>query len=477
MKNINKQALTFLIILSFISSTFYLPVFASKAKATGLPVVDIVANLMHAKEILQMFFDMAAMTVAQKMTNDIVKSTVAWANTGFEDGPTFVTDPKAFALKTANSVASELINSTKLKTLCTPFQAKIQLALRNSYYNPQEEQFQCTFQGVTNNLSNFYNNFDSGGWQGWISMTQTPTNNPYGAYLTAKVDMDTRIADALGVQKDELNVNKNFLSTKDCLTYNPTREQINDYENGMEEGTNTISSGAIPYDDTKSAEACIKYGPVKTPGSQIASQLEKALPSGMQKLITVNHVEQLVGAFAQGILNRYVLSKKGTFSNTYTDLNSESDAPLPPAPPNIPDPLEGNVGTISDFCVGSGCGTLGTGTGSGTGTGTGTGNGTGAGSGLNVSASPTNPSTSGTVIWTLNNSTAADVYYLWDGTEIAHANTYDIGLGYATGPSVSIQYSTNGSKTMKVMVVSNTSDEVVSEITATPIYVSSEPQQ
>src|SRR3989344_3696838 len=60
---------------------------------------------------------------------------------------------------------------------------------------------------------------------------------------------------------------------------------------------------------------CLERGPVKTPGTTIKAQLDQVLPSGLNKLITVQHIEQLISGFATGLLNRYVFGPRGLFDN------------------------------------------------------------------------------------------------------------------------------------------------------------------
>jgi len=488
MSKIRKQSLVFLITLSLVMSTFSLPVFTPKAQAfLGIGDVTFVID---TKAIIRAIMDGIAMKLAQKMTNDIVKSTVAWANTGFEGNPTYVTDLAGFAKRSADSAVGQFINDSKFKSLCTPFQGKIQLALRNSYYSPQDEQVQCSFTSIKGDLNSFYDDFSSGGWQGWISMTQNPNNNPYDVYMKSKIEMDSRLANTLGIQQKEIDINKGFLDTKDCIEKNPSDADIAEYNQdpvGSMETGNPIATGSVRWDPTKPGGACIKYGPTKTPGSQIASQLEKALPSGMQKLVTVNHFEQLIGAFAQGILNRYVLSKKGTFSNNYSDLNSASDAPpvvQVPSPTQPSDPYGGPCtggyttgsttpwGPCNTGPVDEGSGTVDTGGGGSTGSGgTGTtGGGTSAGTST-CSPSVQNAGIGSLINWSIGNPTNG-VYYLWTGSEVESASTYNTDLGYATGPNVSVSYTTSGQKSMNVSVISNTDDTVLKDINCGATFVS-----
>lgn len=284
-----KSSITFLLILSIISSTFYLSVFVPRAQAfLGIAdfgfTVDISAK---AKQIV----DGIAMVLAAKLVDNMVKSTVNWAQTGFEGNPAYVTDPKQYFTKLSDGIAGDFIARSDLSFLCSPFQTQVRLALQKQYI--QEPYFQCTLSQVVNNIDAFYNDFSQGGWDGWFVMTQNNANNPYGAFLEAKIEMDSRIAKAVGLENQQLDWNQGFLSWSDCIKENPDTGE------------------------------CLERGPVQTPGATIKAGLDKILPSPVEKLINVNHVEQLISAFATGLLTRYVFGSEGLFAGSgYTPPSS-----------------------------------------------------------------------------------------------------------------------------------------------------------
>ena len=179
----------FLLTLLLISVGFF-PIFNHKAEAQ-IPVTDtahISATLTESfRKSFKDGLDMAARIAAQIAIQRIVASTVEWANTGFEGNPAYVTDPKQYFSDLSDGIAGEFILGSDLSFLCSPFQTQIRLALRQSYVRPNP--FQCTLTQVVGNIENFYGDFSQGGWDAWFSMTQNPTNNPYGAYLEAKIEL------------------------------------------------------------------------------------------------------------------------------------------------------------------------------------------------------------------------------------------------------------------------------------------------
>lgn len=284
-----KRLLTFILILSFVSSVFYMPTFTPRAHAIfgfGDLVIDI-------KQLARNAADGVAMAIARRMVDDMVRSTVEWAQTGFEGNPAYATNPAQYFGDIADGVAGDFIGGSDLGFLCSPFEIQIRLALINSYTRPTR--FQCTFTEAVGNLEAFYDDFDNGGWDAWFTMTQTRGGNPYGAFLEAQAELDRRVAAKTSVESQKLDWNQGFLSWSECVE--------EDEETGK----------------------CLKRDPnTKTPGSIIKSQLENVLPSGLDQLVTVEHVEQLVGAFAQGLLTRYVFSSDGLF-----DGAPHGDAPAP----------------------------------------------------------------------------------------------------------------------------------------------------
>jgi hypothetical protein len=350
---------------------------------------------------------MVAMIAAKILVAQIVKSTVTWANNGFEGNPAYVTDYEGYFTNLADGIAGDLIGGTKkLGFLCSPFQNSIRISLATQYYQSSEQVFQCRISGIKGNIENFYQDFSNGGWQAWFSMTQNDASNQAGAYLVAKAELDASISQALGREKTKLDWGQGFKSKGDCLVRNGTG--LNLLPNPTPEQTL-----ADKYNPAYPPGDCILSGPDKTPGTVIKAQLDKVLPSGLEKLITVNHVEQLVGAFASGLLQRYVFSSKGLFSNQYNDHFNVSDdgsvkptAPsLPQASPTTPSTSSGGVEQVS--CI----------------------------------ASKTSAIIGESVSWISQQNLGFNPTYAWSGEELSGA-----------GPSASVKYSTIGAKNAQLSV-------------------------
>lgn len=319
---IGKKLIASILVLSFIFPVSYLPTFTPRAQAIA-GVGDV--NIESVPVILEFVLKSIGTAMAQRMVDDMVKETIKWANSGFEDNPAYVTDFEGFLVNTADAIAGEFIEGNDLNFLCSPFQNSVRLSLRHQYNTGSlgnQNQFQCTLSEISGNIEGFFDgNFSSGGgWDAWFSMTQNPANNPYGAYLEAKIELDSRIAQKLNIEREQLSWNQGFLSWSECVK--------TDKETGK----------------------CLVRGPVKTPGSVIHSQLNKSLGSGMSRLISAESLDQIVGAFASGLLERYVFGSKGLFASNTSESISSGREIIDVDNDNIPDGWDYNNDGQLDMC-------------------------------------------------------------------------------------------------------------------------------
>ncbi|MEX0919269.1 MAG: hypothetical protein WDZ64_00785 [Parcubacteria group bacterium] len=346
-----KKSLAVSFVFSIIFSSF-LPTSTHKVNAQFVvsdPAHTAITGAEAARKIGKDALDFGARIAAQIAIQQIINSTVAWASSGFEGNPAYVTDPSQFFGDIADGVAGEYIMGGDLGFLCSPFQANIRVSLAQQYYQPR--QFQCTLTGIVGNIEDFYSDFSSGGWDAWFSMTQTPINNPYGAFLETKIELDSRVESALSLEQDQLNWNQGFRSWSACIATNP------------EPWIDSPSvDGSLPsripnprHEPNRAVGECIERGPTQTPGSIIKSQLDTVLPAGLDRLINVQQVDQLIDAFAAGILRRYVFGSDGLFSRNgeqvpdlgeVTPLPGSGEIPeIPTIPPGdgegVPPPEQG----------------------------------------------------------------------------------------------------------------------------------------
>lgn len=413
LKNARKPIVAVFFVLICLFGSF-LPMFAPRTQAF-LGIADFGFQLTtDVQAWAERILDVAAEQIAQRMIDEMVKSSITWANSGFDGNPAFVTDPTQYFGDIANNTVGGIIQSSRIGFLCSPLQnvnLKISLA---KYYSPSSSQYraQCTLTGIAGNIDNFYNHFDNGGWNTFAQMTQQPSNNPYGSFVDAQIQIDSQVASALKIQTQKLDWNQGFKSLSTCASiyHAPTDQQIQDYENGVS-GPGTIASGDIPYNEYLHNGDCAAAGPDSTPGSIIKSGLDKVLPSGIDKLINVQHLDQLVSAFASGLLQRYVFGPKGLFTTNYSDTYNKQGTSSVNRPQDLECAADTKTATTDETLVG-------------------------------YSA--------------LSTSLGNQIDYIWQGE----------GIDTATTSSVSVVYHTPGNKTVSVTASSTDSNGLHHERTA-----------
>ena len=282
----NGKKLTALVLI--LTFAFALPV--STWAVDVVPPIPVSDSIIRDKEagltifgftIPGLTWDSIAIAIARVALEQILQATTDWVRNGFEGNPAYATDPAQFFTDIADNIAGEFIAGSDLGFLCSPFQTKIRLALQRYY--TQRRQFRCSLTDVVANIDAFYNNFSEGGWDAWFVMTQNDFNNPYGAYLEAKIELDSRIAKAVGIQDKQLSWNSGFLSWSECI--------MKDNNTGK----------------------CLQRGPVLTPGKVTEGVLVDMFGSGVRQLELVDEFDELASALFVQLLKQVVFGVKGLF--------------------------------------------------------------------------------------------------------------------------------------------------------------------
>ena len=148
-------------------------------------------------------------TVLNMLTNDLV----LWIQGGGE--PRFVSDWKGF-LKEAGNKAGGLFVDKWLGGgwLCEPIDIDIKTALLRT--PTFDERVKCTLEDMGVNIRAFYQDFNEGGWPGWIRLTE-PQNNFYGGYMIAQTEKAIEEEKAKDSAESEALAGRGFLSAKVCV--------------------------------------------------------------------------------------------------------------------------------------------------------------------------------------------------------------------------------------------------------------------
>jgi hypothetical protein len=158
------------------------------------------------------YLDFIVKTLSKAVVHALVSSIIDWINRGFEGGPTFVTDPAGFFGNIADQEIGRMIDGSGLGFVCDPFRLQLQLSFlgqRNRTVAPSR----CSITSIVRNFETFVNgNFNDGGWQGWISMTSQPQNNPFGSQLMAEEIVAARVTSRQNTAKMTLDWGSGFKS-------------------------------------------------------------------------------------------------------------------------------------------------------------------------------------------------------------------------------------------------------------------------
>lgn len=299
-----KKGIVAILIISFVMAPIYFSG-ASEARAfvgilqQTVPVTNPVNDLKESGVsvfgvTLPISLDGLAFMAANVVIAQITDSIVNWINSGFQGSPAFIQDPGGWLLETADRVTGAFIEDLGLEDfLCRPF-APIRFSLIYNYNRSFKRDYRCKLSDVINNVENFAdftNNTGGfsrqGGWNTWFDVTQNPSNNPYGVYIGAQLELDRRIADAVGLEQDKLNWGKGFLSIQRCKVW--------DTADGKEPGPDNPVSGTLPHE-------CKEYGPIETPGSIVEGQLNNALDSELRRISVADEINEILSALVNQLV-------------------------------------------------------------------------------------------------------------------------------------------------------------------------------
>lgn len=217
-------------------------------------------------------WDLLLFVAKQALLTTILQSIQTWAESGFNGGPSFVQDPEAFLREVGDQAAGSMIEALA-PFLCEPFKISILNGLSLNHSRPLND-ISCTLTDVVGNIDNFINgDFTEGGMDGWFSLTQNKGNNPYDIYATAQMGIHIRLAGQEAKEVKLLDFGRGFLSSRDC--------KVPDANGG-----------------------CKEWGPVKTPGSIIETQINHSFGSGVRQLEIADEINETIAAVASALINK-----------------------------------------------------------------------------------------------------------------------------------------------------------------------------
>lgn len=253
-------------------------------------VTSTVSNNMWIKEYV---LDPLAWAAAKSLIQSITNSTVSWINSGFKNGPAYITNPTNFFEGVADQ-ATGVFFSGPLSALCSPISLNVRLALALNIAGPRvrgNNPYACTLSTVINNVQGATINgfeagdFSQGGWPAFIAMGTEPQNNFYGAYFNAQADLDANIAGRSIEMDNQLNRGQGFLSYTTCVddpTITPDEAAADPSIQISPNGTNS--------------NLLFQRCQISTPGSVISASLNKQLGAPTDSLVAADEISEVIGA-------------------------------------------------------------------------------------------------------------------------------------------------------------------------------------
>ncbi len=268
--------------------------------------------------------DGLAWAVGAQLLRAMSDEIINWINGGFNGSPAFMQDPEAFFLDQADQLTGAFISANgPLKGLCGSFGLDIKLSLATRQVSRIQDRYKCTLSSIVRNASNAHLNVSvgtspngatlgsltdgsvlgnsnqlsvngnsvngiqstfekGGGWAGFLALTTQPQNNPVGAYLIARADLDAQIANSKKNTNTELDRGNGFFSWKKCT----------------------------PSATTPGAQKC----EIQTPGSVIESSLNKTLGASVDRLNAAHELNEIIDAFFNKLLTTTLKNGLGTIS-------------------------------------------------------------------------------------------------------------------------------------------------------------------
>lgn len=280
-----------------ISLMILLCVYGTFPKTTNAQYVDI------SNALKEYGLDTLAYQVTNQVIKKITAQTLDWINSGFEGRPAFLEDPDQFFLDTADTAVSDLLSGTQLNRLCSPFKAEVRLALVKNYLS-NNENLTCTLSKVKDNYDAFMDNFDEGGWDGWFEVTQTDSNNPYGAYLQAQTQLTRTVDGQIAKYNTQLSQSKGFLSFEQCPRSGEITQAM------IDENERLVRSGALRAENNalqgKKVGDCTVAKQTVTPGSVIENQLNNVLGGPLARLQNSDEINEILGALLNQLTEQIV---------------------------------------------------------------------------------------------------------------------------------------------------------------------------
>ena len=347
-----QKLISFLLIFGILAPSVFLSFGIKQTEAVaGVPVADYAGNTFLSSTLGETITDVGftiknwavyigkqlLMMAAKQLLAKMTQATINWINSDFHGSPLFLENPSSFFNDIAKSELKTLVNMFGYDSVLYPFGKQFALNAINSYQRKLQDNTQYTLSKVLNDpglLSNYRNNFNYGGWNGFLINTQYPQNNYLGFQMLATDELARRIQGTAqnAAQKVQslLQQGMGFLSPQTCLSnesYNngtneflkPSFQYNVPYPKPTGEGTNDFAPSAADQAalnkwsaDKDAAQAqwaktntCPGGLVNTTPGSVAANQIMDALGSPLRSVELDAALGNSISAILDALINHF----------------------------------------------------------------------------------------------------------------------------------------------------------------------------
>lgn len=278
-------------------------------------------------------FNGIAIQLARNQLTSMARNTMNWVNTGFEGNPMYVQDITSFSNSIEKNILEKNIASLGSSNKAYPYGTDFSRSAINGYRTGSSFRSGGTnfLDTLTSDLGyfltdpesyygysektamersqeaneRFANDFSTGGWNGWLALTQRDQNNPLGFTMQAS----QYIADEQNRQteqnKEELLTNNGFLSQKKCILWQEYLD-VNIPEEELVINDDGSSSYEPIYNENKRTDndQCVKYE-VVTPGSIIKDKLTTYINSPERQLELADTINESLNSLFSALISKF----------------------------------------------------------------------------------------------------------------------------------------------------------------------------
>ncbi|OGI63208.1 hypothetical protein A2818_00170 [Candidatus Nomurabacteria bacterium RIFCSPHIGHO2_01_FULL_40_12] len=319
----------------------------------GLQIKDFAKEI--GKQIL--------MHIAAKLLQDMTKSTLNWINTGYWGNPLFVENPKSFFKDIAKYEIKILVDIFGYDSRLYPFGKDFALNAIYSYKRKLSDNAQYSLNQLFTDpilQRNYINDFNVGGWYGFMTNTQYPQNNYFGFQMLATEALADRLN---GIAQNNIEkVNKaldqgmGFLSPQTCADNGGANEYnrsltnqfkrpsykstviykfeptVSNTGNDAEEYERQKAAYDQKYEEFRAADqaAWTRNNTCKnlvstTPGSVVGNTVMSALASGQRLTELGATMGNSISALVDALLNKFTQKGLNALASKVNQLPPKDD--------------------------------------------------------------------------------------------------------------------------------------------------------